>query len=68
MLIPPPDPIPPTVSALGYFFSRRFLNYWGCLVRGETYFVNLLVRFDQNNAKQGQPNILKVKGLMLMVK
>ena len=27
---PPP---PSTVSALGYFFLRRFLDYWGCLVR-----------------------------------
>ena len=58
------------MSALGYFFSRRFLDYWGRLVRGETDFVRFLVKFDQNNAKEGRPkfDILKVRGLMLMVK
>ena len=43
---------PPTVSALGYFFLRRFLDYWGCVVRCETDFVPFLKIFDQNNAKQ----------------
>ena len=61
---------PPTVSPLGYFFSRRFLAYWGRLVRSETDFVKFWVTFDQNNAKEGRPkfDILKVRGLMLMVK
>ena len=71
MLISPMDhPPPATVSALGNFFLRCFLDYWGCLVRGETDFVIFLVKFDQNNAKEGRPkfDILKVRGLMLMVK
>ena len=28
-----------SVSALGYFFSECFLDYWGCVVRCETDFV-----------------------------
>ena len=52
MLIPPSDPPPPTVSALGYFFLRRFLDYWGFVVCCETDFVPFLVNFDQNNARQ----------------
>ena len=58
------------MSALGYFFLDVFLDYWGCLVRGETDFVKFWVKFDQNNAKEGRPkfDILKVRGLMLMVK
>ena len=61
---------PPTVSTLGYFLSRRFLDYWGCLVRGEPDFVKFWVKFDQNNAQEGRPkfDILKVRRLMLMVK
>ena len=71
MLIPPLDPTPPpTVSALGYFFCAVFLDYWGCLVRGETDLVIFWVEFDQNNVKEGQPkfDIIKVRGLMFMVK
>ena len=52
MLIPPPAPPPPTVSALGYSFLQRFLDYWRCLERCETDFVPFLENFDQNNAKQ----------------
>ena len=72
MLIPPSDLPPPTstVSALGYFFRNVFLDYWGCLVRGETDIVKFWVKFDQNNVKEGRPKfvITKVRGSMLMVK
>ena len=47
MLIPPPYCEP-----LRLFFFRRFLDYWGCVVRCETDFVPFLINFDQNNAKQ----------------
>ena len=58
------------MSVLGYFFTQRFFVYWGCLVRGETDLVKFWVKFDQNNAKEGQPKLdkLKVRGLILMVK
>ena len=49
MLIPPSDPPSPTVSALGYFFLRRFWDYWGPLLRGETDFVKFWVEFDGQN-------------------
>ena len=65
MLIPPQDP-PPYCERLRLFFSLNvFLDYWGCFVRGETYFVKYLVKFDQKNAKEGRPklDILKVRGL-----
>ena len=55
MLIPPSDPTPPTVSALGNFFLRRFLDYWGRLVRGETDIIKFglnLIKTTQN--KDGQ--------------
>ena len=70
MLIPPSDPPPSTVSALGYFFTLCFLDYWGCLVRCETDFVTFWVNFDQNNAKEGRSKFdkLMVRGLILMVK
>ena len=70
-------PPPPTVSSLGYFFSRCFLNYWRCLVRCETDFVPFLLTFDQNNTKQRERRTgqnltkfdkLKARGLILMVK
>ena len=56
------DPVPPP------YYER--LDYWVCLVRGETDFVIFWVEFDKNKAKEGQPkfNILQVKVLMLMVK
>ena len=59
-----------TVSALGYFFLQRFLDYWGCVVRCETDFVPFLINFDQNNAEEGRLKFdkLKVRGLILMVK
>ena len=58
------------MSALRYFFCDVFLDYLGCLVRGETDFVTVWVNFDQNNAKQGRPKFdkLEVRGLILMVK
>ena len=64
MLIPPLDPPPPTVSALGYFSPRRFWDYWGRLARGETDFVRFWVKLDKNNAKEGRPTSdkLKVRG------
>ena len=71
MLIPPSEPPPPTVSALGnFFFSLCFLDYRGRLVRGETDIVKFWVKLDQNNAKEGRPKfyITKVRGSMLMVK
>ena len=39
-------------------------------MRNDTYFVKFWVKFDQNNAKEGQPkfDITKVGGSMLMVK
>jgi hypothetical protein len=45
------------------------LDYFGCLVRGETDFVKFWVEFDQNKAKEGWPkfDISKVRGLMLTV-
>ena len=49
------------MSALGYFFSQRFLDYWGCLVHCETDFVKFWVDFDQNNAKEGRPKFYKLK-------
>ena len=64
--LPRTPPPPPTVSALGYFFSQRFLDYLGCLVD----FVKFWVTFHQNNAKEGWSkfHILMARGLMLMVK
>ena len=58
------------MSALGYYFAKFFLDYWIRLVRGETDIVKFGVKFDQNNAKEGQPkfDITKVRGSMLMVK
>ena len=50
----------PTVSALGYFLCA-LLDYWGCLVRCETYFVKFWVNFDQNNVKEGRPKFEKLK-------
>ena len=69
MLITPLDP-PPTVSALDYFFAGFLFDYRVSLVRGETDFVKFGVKFYQNNFKEGRPGfeILKVRGLMLMVK
>ena len=61
MLIPPLDLPPPTVSALGKFFLRHFLDYWGRLVRGETDIVKFWVKFDQNNAKEGRTKIDIIK-------
>ena len=46
-------PLPPTVITMGYFFVGLFLEYWGCQVRCETYFVQFGVKFEQNNANQG---------------
>ena len=72
MLIPPLDPPPPPSSYCDrhrlYVCVMFFLDYWGCLDRGETDLVKLSVKFDQNKAKDGQPkfDILKVSGLILM--
>ena len=59
MLMPPLDPNPPTVSALGYFYSQHFLDLWGCLVRCEIDFVTFWVNFDQNNVKREGQNLTK---------
>ena len=44
--------------------------YWGGWVGGETDLVKCCVKYYQNNAKEGRLKfyILKVRGLMLMVK
>ena len=43
---------PPSVRALD-FFRDFFLDYWGCLVRGETDLVKYWEKFDQNNVNGG---------------
>ena len=45
-------PAPPSVRALD-FFRDFFLDYWGCLVRGETDLVKYWEKFDQNNVNGG---------------
>ena len=55
MLIPPSDPPPPTVSALGYFFCDVF---W--IIGVVWYAVPFLVNFDQNYAKQRKRRTVKL--------
>ena len=65
MLIPPLDPPPSTVRALGNFlFLKCFLNYLGCLVCCKKDFVNFLDKLVKNKAKEGRPKFdkLKVRG------
>ena len=51
----PRTPPPPTVSALGNFFSATFLDYLGCLVRCEIDLVKVWVKLDKNKAEEGRP-------------
>ena len=55
ILIPPLDPPAPHCER-PRFFLQCFVDYCGCLVRGETNLVKYWV-FDQNNAKEGQPQL-----------
>ena len=57
MLTPPSDPTPPSVSALGYFFSQCFFNYLGRLVRGETDFENFGLNWIKTMRKKDGQNL-----------
>ena len=72
MLIPPLNPPPLCCEHLRQIVSATFWDYWGCLVRYETDFVNFWVKLDikKNNTKRRTAQIfnLKVRGSILMVK
>ena len=57
MLIPPLDPPLLTVSTLGYFFRNALLDYWGRLVRCETYIEIFWLNLIKTTQKKDGQNL-----------